>query len=315
LFSGVLINKKGNHQKMPAKKEMIGFIGIGTMGKPMSLTLMKAGYPLIAYDINPKPLEELKEKGAAIGHSIKEVADQSNIIITMLPNPEVVEKVMLGENGVIEGVKSNSIIIDMSTIDPSVSRRIAQVFLSKNIKMLDAPVSGAQWGAEAGTLTIMVGGDEGVFHECLDIFQALGENIFYCGPNGNGEVVKVINNLLSGIQTIASAEVLSVGVKAGVDLKVLADVISVSSGQNDFIKFFGPAKAFKGDFEPGFKLELMTKDLGLAMTLAKEQGMPLFMGALAHQLYLYMKSLGLGGKDVSIVTKMFEDLTNIKLRF
>jgi 3-hydroxyisobutyrate dehydrogenase-like beta-hydroxyacid dehydrogenase len=181
--------------------------------------------------------------------------------------------------------------------------------------MLDAPVSGAQWGAEAGTLTIMVGGDKAVFDECLNIFQAMGKNIFYCGPNGNGGVVKVINNLLSGIQTIASAEVLSVGVKAGVDLKVLADVISVSSGQNDFIKFFGPAKAFKGDFEPGFKLELMTKDVGLAMSLAKEQGVPLFMGALAHQLYLYLKSIGLGGKDVSIVTKVFEDLTSIKLRF
>jgi len=300
---------------MSLQKKTIGFVGVGTMGKPMSLTLMRAGYPLIAYDINPKPLEELKEKGAAIGHSIKEVAGQSNIIITMLPNPEVVEKVMLGENGVIEGVRSNAIIIDMSTIDPSVSRRIAQVFLSKSIKMLDAPVSGAQWGAEAGTLTIMVGGDEAVFHECLNIFQAMGKNIFYCGPNGNGGVVKVINNLLSGIQTIASAEVLSVGVKAGVDLKVLADVIGVSSGRNDFITFFGPAKAFKGDFEPGFKLELMAKDLGIAMTLAKEQGVPLFMGALAHQLYLYMRSIGLGGKDVSIVTKVYEDLTNIKLRF
>ena len=300
---------------MSAQKERIGFIGIGTMGKPMSLTLMKAGYPLIAYDINPKPLEELKEKGAAIGRSIKEVADQSNVIITMLPNPEVVEKVMLGEHGVIEAVRSNSIIIDMSTIDPRVSRRIAQVFLSKNIKMLDAPVSGAQWGAEAGTLTIMVGGDEAVFRACLNIFQAMGENIFYCGPNGNGGIVKVINNLLSGIQTIASAEALSVGVKAGVELKILADVISVSSGQNDFIKFFGPEKSFKGDFEPGLKLELMAKDLGLAMSLAKEQAAPVFMGALAHQLYLYMECLGLGEKDVSIVTKVFEDLTNIKLRF
>jgi 3-hydroxyisobutyrate dehydrogenase len=300
---------------MSDQKKIIGFIGVGTMGKPMALNLIKAGYPLIAYDINPKPLEELKQKGAAIGHSIKEVASQSNIIVTMLPNSEDVEKVTLGKGGIIEGVKSDTIIVDMSTIDPSVSRRVAQVFSSKNIKMLDAPVSGGQKGAEAGTLSIMVGGDEAVFHECLNIFQAMGGNIFYCGPNGNGGIVKIVNNLLAGIQGVASAEVLSLGVKAGADLKVLADVISVSSGQNTFIKSYGPAKAFKGDFEPGFRVELMTKDLGLAMSLAKEQGVPLFMGGLTHQLYLYIKSLGLGGKDVSIVTKMFEDLTNIKLRF
>ena len=268
---------------MSVQKRIIGFIGVGTMGKPMALNLIKAGFPLIAYDINPKPLEELKEKGATVGHSIKEVASQSNIVITMLPKSEDVEKVTLGESGVIEGAKSNSMIVDMSTIDPSVSRKVAQVFSSRNIKMLDAPVSGGQKGAEAGTLAIMVGGEKAVFEECLNIFQTMGENIFYCGPNGNGGVVKIVNNLLACIQGVASAEVLSMGVKAGVDLKVLTDVISVSSGQNTFIKSYGPAKAFKGDFEPGFRVELMTKDLGLAMTLAKEEGVPLFMGALAHR--------------------------------
>ena len=300
---------------MSVGQKTIGFIGIGTMGKPMALNLIKAGYPLIAYDINPRPLQELKEKGAVIGQSSKEVASQSNVIITMLPKSEDVEKAILGENGVIEGVRSNSILIDMSTIDPSVSRRIAQVFLSRDIKMLDAPVSGGQMGAEAGTLSIMVGGDENVFHECEDIFKAMGKKIFYCGPNGNGEVVKISNNLLGAIQVMASAEVLSMGVKAGVNFKVLTDVIGVSTGTNDFIRFAGPAKAFKGDFEPGFTVELMYKDLGLAMNLAKEQGLPMLMGTLAHQMYLYTNSSGLGKKDFTIVTKMFEDLMNVKLRF
>lgn len=301
---------------MAVQPKTIGFIGIGTMGKPMSLNLIKAGYPLIAYDLNPKPLEELKAKGAAIGQSIKKVAAQSDIIITMLPKSEDVEEVMLGEQGVIGGVKNSSIIlIDMSTIDASVSRNIAQVFLAKNIKMLDAPVSGGYLRAEAGTLSIMVGGDEKIYQECLDIFKAMGKNIFYCGPNGNGEVVKIVNNLLGAIQAAASAEVLSLGVKAGVDFKVLTDVISASSGTNDFIKFAGPAKAFKGDFEPGFTVDLMYKDLGLAMTLSREQGVPVLMGALTHQMYLYMKSSGLEKKDFSIVTKMFEDLSHVKLRF
>jgi 3-hydroxyisobutyrate dehydrogenase len=300
---------------MAVQLKEVGFIGIGTMGKPMALNLVKAGYPLIAYDVDPRPLEELKAKGVMIRSSCREVAHQSDIIITMLPKSEDVEKVLLGEGGVIEGVKSDAIVIDMSTIDASVSRRIAQVFLSKNVRMLDAPVSGGYLRAEAGTLSIMVGGDEKIYQQCLDIFKAMGKNIFYCGPNGNGEVVKIVNNLLGAIQAVASAEVLSMGVKAGVDFKVLTDVIGASSGTNDFIKFAGPAKAFKGDFEPGFTVDLMYKDLGLAMTLSMEQGIPVPMGTLTHQLYLYMKSLGLGKKDFSVVTKMFEDLMNVKLRF
>jgi len=285
------------------------------MGKLMSLNLIKSGYPLIAYDINPTPLEELKQKGAVIGQSSKETASQSNIIITMLPNSEDVEKVILGENGVVEGVKNNSIIIDMSTIDSSVSRRIAQVLSSKKIKMLDAPVSGGPPGAEAGTLSIMVGGDEDTFHECEDLFKAMGKNIFYCGPNGSGEIVKCVNNLLTGASALISAEAFAMGVKAGVDFKVLFDVIGVSTGQNTFIKAACPAKAFKGDFEPGFMVDLMYKDLGLATTLAREHGVPLLMGGLSHQMFSNIKASGLGKKDWSITMKLFEDLLNIKLRF
>jgi 3-hydroxyisobutyrate dehydrogenase len=296
------------------EKKMIGFIGIGAMGKPMSLNLLKAGYPLIAYDVNPRPLEELKEWGAIISQSIKELANRSDVVITMLPVSEDVEKVILEANGVLDGVKPGTIIIDMSTIDPSVSRKVAQVCSSKGVKMLDAPVSGGQPRAVAGTLAIMVGGDEGVFQDCQDLFKAMGRNIFYCGRNGNGEVTKVVNNLLGAIQGMASAEVLSMGIRAGVDMKTLTDVISVSSGTNDFIKFAGPAKAFKGDFEPGFTVDLMYKDLGLAMTLAKEQGVPLLMGSLTHQMYLLMKSSGLGKKDFSVITKMFEDLMKVRLR-
>jgi 2-hydroxymethylglutarate dehydrogenase len=299
---------------MSGGKNTVGFIGIGTMGKPMSLNLIKAGYPLIAYDINPKPLEELKEKGARVAQSIKEAASLSDVVITMLPTSEDVEKVILEAKGVLDGVKPGTILIDMSTIDAGVSRKVAQVCLSKGIKMLDAPVSGGQLRAIKGTLSIMVGGDEGVYQQCQDLLKAMGQNIFYCGRNGNGSVTKIANNLLGAIQAVATAEVLSMGIKAGVDMKTLTDVISASSGTNDFIRFAGPAKAFKGDFEPGFTVDLMYKDIGLAMNLSKEQGVPLLMGTLTHQMYLLMKSSGLGQKDFSIVTKMFEDLMKIKLR-
>ncbi|MCJ7595346.1 MAG: NAD(P)-dependent oxidoreductase [Desulfobacterales bacterium] len=300
---------------MSGGKETIGFIGVGVMGKSMALNLLKAGYPVVAHDLNPKPLEELKQKGATIGKSSKEIASQSNVVITMLPNSEDVEKVILGENGVVEGVGNGAIVIDMSTIDPSVSRKIAQILGSKNIRMLDAPVSGGPPGAEAGTLSIMVGGDEGVFHQCENIFKAMGKNIFYCGANGNGATVKCVNNLLTGTFAIISAEALALGVKAGVDFKTLFDVISVSTGQNVFIKTAGAAKAFKGDFEPGFMADLMYKDLGIAVTLAKEQGVPLPVGALCHQMFSHLKAAGLGKKDWTITIKPLEDLLNIKLRF
>lgn len=296
-------------------KEKIGFIGVGTMGKPMALNLIKAGYRLIAYDINPKPLEELKDKGVSIGQSSKDVANQSDIIITMLPNSDDVEKAILGGKGVIEGAKSNSIVIDMSTIDPSVSRKIAKVLLEKNIKVLDAPVSGAQMGAEAGTLTIMVGGDEDIFHKCSDIFKAMGKNIFYCGSNGSGGIVKIVNNLMAATIATVSTEALALGVKAGVNLKTLYDVISASSGQSWVMQVQFAAKAFKGDFEPGFMAQLARKDLGLAMNLAKEEGVPLLLGGLTYQISSQVVASGLGKKDASIQVKMIEDLLNIKLRF
>jgi len=285
------------------------------MGKPMALNLMKAGYRLIAYDINPKPLEELKGKGASIGQSSKDVAGQSDTIITMLPNSEDAEKVILGENGVIEGVKNNSTVIDMSTIDPSASRKIAKVLSGKNIKMVDAPVSGGAMGAEAGTLVIMVGGDKGVYEECQDIFKAMGQTIYYCGPIGSGGVVKIVNNLLAGIFGTATTEALALGVKAGVDFKTLYDVICASSGQSRVMQVFFANKAFKGDFEPGFMTQLAYKDLGLAMNLAKEQGVPLLLGALVHQIHSHVVASGFGKKDGSVQVKMMEDLINVKLRF
>ena len=159
-------------------KEVIGFIGIGMMGKPMSLNLIKAGYPLMVYDINPKPLEELKGKGASIGTSCKEVASQADITITMLPKSEDVEQAILGENGVIKGIQGSSTVIDMSTIDPHYSRRIAQALSVTGAKMLDAPVSGGPMGAESGTLSSMVGGEKEVYEICLNIFNAMGKKIY-----------------------------------------------------------------------------------------------------------------------------------------
>jgi 3-hydroxyisobutyrate dehydrogenase len=295
-------------------KEKIGFIGVGIMGKPMSLNLINAGYPVTVYDIDPNPLEELKKSGADVAVSGKEVAEKTDIIITMLPDSGLVEEAILGDKGVIEGVKPGAIVIDMSTIDPTTSREVAKVLLKKEVKMLDAPVSGGQVGAQAGTLSIMVGGDQEIYNRCLDLFKVMGEKIYYCGGNGNGEVVKATNNLLVGIIMTANSEALAMGVKAGVDFKVLYDVINASTGQNFIMQFWAAGKAFKGDWEPGFMADLMYKDLGIAMTLAKEEGVPVPLGALAHQTYSAVKAKGLGKKDLTILTKVMEDLINVKLR-
>jgi len=296
-------------------KEKIGFIGLGTMGKPMGFNLMKAGYELVVYDINPKPVKEFQEKGAAVGQSIREVAGKADVVITMLPNSGDVETVVLKEGGVMEGLKSHSIVIDMSTIDPSVSRKIAKALREKNIPMLDAPVSGGQMGAEAATLAIMVGGEEEIFKRCLPLFKPMGKNIFYCGPSGNGEIVKIVNNLMSGVFRLVSAEALALGVKAGVPLKVLYDVVNESSGQSRSVQVSAASKPFKGDYEPGFASELMHKDLGLALNLGKEERVPLPIGALGQQIYSHLLSSGLGKKDTGVIFKVMEDLLNIKIRF
>jgi 3-hydroxyisobutyrate dehydrogenase len=300
--------------KEVSMKEKVGFIGVGTMGKPMGFNLMKAGYTLTVYDLNPKSLREFQEKGAGIGNSAREVAGKSDVVITMVPNSGDVENVILGKDGAIEGLKSGAMVIDMSTIDPSVSRKISKALAAKKIPMLDAPVSGGQMGAEAGTLAIMVGGDEEVYNKCLPLLQAMGKKIYYCGPSGNGEIVKIVNNLMAGIIRMASAEALSLGVKAGVPLKTIYDVLNESSGQTRSVQVYSAAKTFKGDYEPGFAAELMHKDLGLALNLGKEERVPLPMGALSHQIFTQLLAVGLGKKDTGVIFKVMEDLHNIKLR-
>jgi 3-hydroxyisobutyrate dehydrogenase len=265
-------------------------------------------------DLNTQALAQLEEKGAKIGSSAKEVAGESDIVVTMLPDSAAVQEVVLGEQGVIHGVRSDSIVVDMSTIEPSVSKNAANALKEKGVPMLDAPVSGGTMGAEAGTLAIMVGGDEEAYNKCLEIFQIMGKNIYYCGPSGNGETVKIINNMLFGVNMTAVAEALALGVKAGVEMKTLYDVIQSSSGQNWAMQVYYANKGFKGDFEPGFMADLLYKDLGLGMNLSKEEKVPVPVGELCHRIFKDIHDDGLGKKDCSIRLQLMENLLNVKLR-
>ncbi|MCC7367805.1 MAG: 3-hydroxyisobutyrate dehydrogenase [Chloroflexi bacterium] len=287
----------------------VGFVGVGTMGKLMAINLLKRHIPVTAYDLNPAPLDELREYGAEIVDSAKAAAAAGEVIVTMLPSSPHVEAAVLGAGGVLEGMRPGSVLVDMSTIDPLVSKSVAEKVAAAGFTMLDAPVSGGSVGARDATLTIMVGGPAGVFEEVRPILEAMGKNVIHCGENGMGEVVKVVNNLIAGVSMAVVAEAYNIGIRAGADPKVMYDVISKSSGRcwsHDVNLPIGdviPVTPANQDYEPGFMVDLMRKDLGLAISAAKGVQAPAIMAAAAEQLYGSASNLGFGRRDMSAVVK------------
>lgn len=294
----------------------IGFIGVGTMGHPMVLNLLKAGHRLTVYDLRPEATAALVEHGAAVAGSAREAAAAGDVVISMLPASRHVVAAMFGEEGIIAGLQPGTLVIEMSTIDPGTSRRVAEAVEAAGSRMIDAPVSGGDKGAIAGTLTIMVGGDPGVLGEVRDILGALGTNIIHCGPIGMGETVKLCNNLILGVSMVAIAEGFALGISAGVDPKLLYEVLSKSTGRSWALEARPPVAGLvpdspaNDDFAPGFMTDLMHKDLGLALTAGNELRVPLAVTALAHQLYGMTSARGFGRKDFSAVAKLLEGFTD-----
>jgi len=239
----------------------IGFIGLGIMGRPMSKNLLKAGYELTVYNRSKASIEELVREGAAAVNSPREVAENSDVVITVVTDTPDVESVILGEHGVIEGVRKDMIVIDMSTISPSVTRNIADKLRVKGAHMLDAPVSGGDTGAKAGTLAIMVGGDEIVFKSCLPIFQAMGKTITHVGGNGMGQTVKLCNQILVSITNMAVSEALLFASKAGVDPNVMIEATKNGAAGSWQLANLGP-KMVSRDFAPGFMIRCSKKICG-----------------------------------------------------
>ena len=264
----------------------IGFIGIGVMGRPMTLNLLKAGYHVTIFARHPdKPeVQEVLHAGAKMAPSSRAVAMASDIVITMVPNSMQVEEVVRGPHGILEGARKGLIIVDMSTIAPSVSRKLAEAASARGAHFLDAPVSGGSQGAANGTLTIMVGGEREIFEQVRPVLEAMGkkENIFHVGANGTGEVVKIVNNMLVGAITAAIAEAFLLGVKAGADVDTMAKIIGVSTGASWQLANQFPLRAFNGSFQPGFMTDLLYKDLGLALDLAAERQTPVMITALTR---------------------------------
>lgn len=286
----------------------IGFIGLGAMGNPMAKNFVKNGYNVLVYDVSENAVEALAKEGAKRCDTVAELAESSEVIFASLPNGKIVESIMTGEAGVIASAKKGSCIVDLSSVAPETSVRMYELAKKKEIAYLDAPVSGGVAGAGAGTLTIMVGGDREAFEKISTELYCIGKNVFYIGKTGNGDAMKIVNNLMLGCNMAALAEALTLGEKCGLDLETMNRIVSISSGRSyaqeaKMEKFIMP-----GTFEGGFAVALQHKDLTLALETAKKEKMPLPMTAAASQVYGLAEAMEYGRQDISVVTKMWEDL-------
>jgi 3-hydroxyisobutyrate dehydrogenase len=289
----------------------ISFIGLGHMGAPMARNLIKAGHALRVFDIVKANVDALTGAGAIAATSAKDCAAQGEIVITMLPSSPHVKAVYMGADSVLAGAPSGVTLIDCSTIDPHSAREVAAACLSQGHPMADAPVSGGTVGAEAGTLTFMVGGTHEVFERVAPLLKHMGKNIVHCGASGTGQVAKICNNMLLGITMIGVAEAMNLGAALGIDAKVLAGIINTSSGRcwssdtyNPYPGVMENVPAARG-YTGGFGADLMLKDLGLAADAARQAQQSVVLGAAAHQLYQMFSAQGFGGKDFSAIINMY----------
>lgn len=291
----------------------VGFIGIGAMGRHMSRHVLEAGYALVVNDIRKEAAQEVLSKGARWADTPQEIAESCEVVLTSLPMPKDVEDLVYGERGLMKGWKRGDIFADMSTNSPSVIRKIAKDAEAKGVEVLDAPVSGGTTGAETKRLTIIVGGKGEVLEKLRRILEAIGDVIVHAGDVGCGNIAKLINNMVSFICNEATAEGMVLGAKAGIDVRILREVVKNSSGNNYSVEEKLP-QIFAGNFEPGFRVNLAIKDIGLALGMAKEYGIPTPLGAAVEQRLLEAKASGLGDKGTQSLILLLERLAGVEVR-
>ncbi len=286
--------------------DTVGFIGLGIMGKPMVKNLMDAGHELVVFNRTREKAEELAGDGATVAGSPREVAERSDVVITMLPDSPQVEEVLTGEDGVLEGVKEGALVVDMSTILPVVTEGLAAKVKEKGASMLDAPVSGGDVGAIEGTLSIMVGGSEGDFERARPLFEAMGKTVTHVGGNGTGQVVKAANQIVVALTIEAVSEALVLGSKGGVAPEKILDVLSGGLAGNKVMEV-KREKMLTHSFDPGFRIELHHKDLGIALVAGREYGVTLPVTALVDQMLQELRMRGRGDRDHSALLTLIED--------
>ncbi|HEX6709623.1 MAG TPA: 2-hydroxy-3-oxopropionate reductase [Rubrobacter sp.] len=286
--------------------EKIGFIGLGIMGKPMARNLIEAGYELVVYNRTREKAEELASEGATVAGSPKDVAEQSDIIITMLPDSPQVEEVLTGEDGVLEGVREGALIVDMSTISPVVTEELSEKTRENGASMLDAPVSGGDVGAIDGTLSIMVGGSDEDFERAKPLFEVMGKTVTHVGPSGTGQVVKAANQIVVALTIEAVSEALVLGSKGGVAPEKILDVLGGGLAGNKVMEL-KREKMLGHSFDPGFRIELHHKDLGIALAAGREYGVTLPVTAIVDQMLQTLKMRGKGDRDHSAILTLIEE--------
>jgi 2-hydroxy-3-oxopropionate reductase len=291
----------------------IGFIGLGIMGKPMAMNLLKAGHSLTVYDIRPEPVEEVVAAGAKADKSAKDVAAQSEIVITMLPNSPDVKKAVLGKDGVLEGAKPGLILIDMSSIAPMVSKDVADEAKKQGVEMLDAPVSGGEPKAKDGTLAIMVGGKKEVFEKVEDVLKAMGASVVLVGDIGSGNVTKLANQIIVALNIAAMSEAMVLATKSGVDPEKVFQAIRGGLAGSAVLNAKMPL-ALDGNFKPGFRIELHIKDLANALDTAHEVGVPVPLTSGVMEIMQAIKVDGKAGNDHGGIIQFYEKLAKVEVR-
>ena len=287
--------------------ERIGFVGLGIMGKPMASNLLAAGFPLTVHNRGRGPVQELVTGGANPGESPRDVAAASDVVITMLPDSPDVEAVVLGPDGIAEGIREGALYIDMSTIGPATSRKIAADLSERGVDCVDAPVSGGEPAAQAGELSIMAGGTDQAVERAGPVFDVLGKSATHIGPPGAGQVAKAANQVVVALTIQAVAEALTLARKAGVDPARVRDALLGGFAQSRILDLHGQ-RMLDGNYEPGFKLRLHRKDLAIALQLGREEHVPLFATAQAAELMDGLLAQGSGDRDHSALATLYEQL-------
>ena len=291
----------------------VGFIGLGTMGNPMAKNILKGGYPLAVYDVNADAMTELVEAGATSCDSAAEVARRSDAICSIVPDASDVETVMLGDQGVIRGARPGTLVIEMSTIDPRTSRTVAERLSRLELRTIDAPVCRSSDHAKRAELMILVGGGREDYEEALPVLRCMGDTFHHCGGIGAGVTMKLVNNVMGQGIALAVCESLALGVKAGLDLDQIIEILSGTAVSNKFMENVYTERGLSGDFGLGYALDYAHKDVGHALGLASEVGVPMPAAGIVHALQNVARNQGKGRWDHTALITVFEQLGDVKL--
>ncbi len=291
----------------------VGFIGIGHMGRHMARNLARGGHQLTVFDIRREAADELLRMGASWADSPRAVAEASEVVFTSLPRPQDVLEVATGEGGILSGAAPGTVFFDLSTTSPEVIHRIAVAARPRGVHVLDAPVSGGTTGAEKATLCVMVGGDRSLYQRHKPLLDLIGDKVMYCGELGAGAICKIVNNLIGLSVGVILSEAFTLGVKAGVPPQVLFEAISKSSGNTQSMQNF-PNGLFRGNFEPGFQLDLAAKDVGLATEMGRELRVPMELANVVQQRYIEAQNRGWGKLASGAVAMVQEERAGVKVR-